>query len=43
MLKDPRFWGKTLQIVLAPAALALGGLILELASNSNQQGAENKE
>lgn len=43
MLKDPRFWGKTLQIVVAPAALALGGLILELSSHSNQQGDENKE
>ncbi|MCC3358951.1 hypothetical protein [Bacillus sp. REN16] len=49
MLKNPRFWGKAFQIVLAPAVLALGGLILELASNqgpekdSNQQGDENNE
>lgn len=46
MFKNPRFWGKMFQIVLAPAALAVGGLILDLASESEKdtkQVDENKE
>jgi hypothetical protein len=33
MLKDPRFWGKFFPLVVAPAAVALGGIIMDLVKN----------
>lgn len=46
MLKNPRFWGRLCQIVLAPAILALGGLILDLETRQEKDSSqydENKE
>lgn len=40
MFKNPRFWGKFFQIVLAPAVLGLGGLILDLDSSQDDKNKE---